>query len=313
MLPQPAERAVLDDTHRRVAEVLGHTVPTPLGWGLALLVIPALLLADAAAKAAGATPAPPDGPEGATTAGRTTLTPAGWSAHPGWMAVPARRVAVPLLLLVTATLLGRHRMHRWGATAGEPGAGWPGDGLVDGADLTTTRAVTVHAPAAEVWPWIAQLGQGRGGFYSYDAVENLVGCDIHSADRIVPEWQAVTVGDEVRLAPGVAMTVAAVEPGRSLVLRGGFPLGSTPSPFDSSWSFVLRERPDGTTRLVSRERYGYLRWWAALVVEPTSLVSFIMTRRMLRGIAERAERRRAGPPWRRSASGVGCSPSCARP
>ena len=217
------------------------------------------------------------------------------------MAPPARRAVVPLLLLVTVKLLGRRWMHRWGATAEELGAGWPGDGLVVGADLTTTRAVTVHAPAAEVWPWIAQLGQGRGGFYSYDALENLVGCDIRSADRIVPEWQAVTVGDEVRLAPDVAMTVAAVEPGRSLVLRGGFPLGSTPSPFDSSWSFVLRERPDGTTRLVSRERYGYLRWWAALVVEPTSLVSFVMTRRMLRGIAERAEHAASAAPGRTGA------------
>ena len=105
----------------------------------------------------------------------------------------------------------------------------------------------------------------------------------------MPEWQDVVVGARVRLAPEVAMTVAAVEPGRSLVLRGGFPLGRTPAPFDSTWSFVLREEPDGTTRLVSRERYEYLRWWAALVVEPTSLISFVMSRPMLQGIAERAE------------------------
>jgi hypothetical protein len=208
------------------------------------------------------------------------------------MAAPVRRDAVPLLLLVTALVLVRRWMAQWGATAEELAARWPGDDLVAGADLTTTRAVTVQARAGEAWPWIAQLGQGRGGFYSYDALENLVGCDIHSADRIVPEWQDVTAGAQVRLAPDVAMTVASVDPGRSLVLRGGFPLGRTPSPFDSSWSFVLREQPDGTTRLVSRERYGYLRWWAPLVVEPTSVISFVMSRRMLRGIAERAERAR---------------------
>src|SRR6185312_7157583 len=71
-----------------------------------------------------------------------------------------------------------------------------------------TRAIAISAPADQVWPWIAQLGQGRGGFYSYDFLENLVGCDIHSADRIVPEWQDVAVGDKVRFAPEVALDVA---------------------------------------------------------------------------------------------------------
>jgi hypothetical protein len=205
------------------------------------------------------------------------------------MAVPLRTVAVPLAVLVAVKALGWRWMTRWGATAEEIGADLPGDEVVDRADLTTTRAVTVRAGAAEVWPWIAQLGQGRGGFYSYDALENIVGCDIHSADRIVPEWQDLEVGAEVGLAPEVALTVASVEPGRSLVLRGGVPMGRTPSPFDSTWSFVLREQPDGTTRLISRERYEYLRWWAPLVVLPTSAVSFVMSRRMLRGIASRAE------------------------
>ncbi|MBW0116033.1 hypothetical protein [Pseudonocardia abyssalis] len=206
------------------------------------------------------------------------------------MPAPARRTAVAFVLLVAGKALGRRWMAHWGATPDELATAWPGDDLIARPDLTTTRAVTVHAPAAQTWPWVAQLGQGRGGFYSYDALENLVGCDIHSADEIVPRWQDVTAGAEVRLAPEVALTVASVDPGRSLVLRGGIPLGRTPSPFDSTWAFVLTEQPDGTTRLVSRERYGYLRRWAALVVEPASVVSFVMSRRMLRGIAERAER-----------------------
>jgi hypothetical protein len=67
-------------------------------------------------------------------------------------------------------------------------------------------------------------------------------------------------------------------------------MGHSPAPFDCTWAFVLNEEPDGTTRLVSRERYEYLRWWPAFVVEPTSLISFVMSRKMLRGIAERAER-----------------------
>jgi hypothetical protein len=91
------------------------------------------------------------------------------------MAVPIRRLAVPLAALLTLKVLGRRWMADWGATTEELAAQLPGDELIEGTDLTTTRAVTVYARAADIWPWIAQLGQGRGGFYSYDALENLVG------------------------------------------------------------------------------------------------------------------------------------------
>jgi hypothetical protein len=187
-------------------------------------------------------------------------------------------------------LVGRSWQLGWGATDEECGAALAGDDFLANPDLVATRAITVHAPADQVWPWIAQLGQGRGGFYSYDALENLVGCDIHSADRVVAEWQDVKVGDQVRLAPEVGLGVAVVEPGRALVLRGGVPMGAVPSPYDFTWAFVLRERPDGTTRLVVRERYGYTRRWAPLLVEPVAVVAFVMSQRMLRGIRDRAER-----------------------
>ena len=153
-----------------------------------------------------------------------------------------------------------------------------------------TRAITVPAAADQVWPWIAQLGQGRGGFYSYDALENLVGCDIHSADRVVAEWQDLKAGDQVKLAPEVGLGVSVVEPGRALVLRGGVPMGEVPPPYDFTWAFVLRQQPDGTTRLVVRERYGYTRRWAPLLVEPVAVVAFVMSQRMLRGIRDRAQR-----------------------
>jgi hypothetical protein len=182
---------------------------------------------------------------------------------------------------------------RWGATDEELSIALPGDELVPDADLTATRAVTVYAGPDGVWPWIAQLGQGRGGFYSYDFLENLVGLDIHSADQIVPEWGAITVGDEVKFHPEGGMTAAVVEPGRALVLRGGMP--GTP-PFDFAWTFVVHGQPDGTSRLVVRERYSYLRWWAPLVVEPVEFISLVMSRRMLRGIKERAERAGATTP-----------------
>jgi hypothetical protein len=178
----------------------------------------------------------------------------------------------------------------WGATGEERDATLAGDDLIPNPDLVATRAITVHAGADQVWLWIAQLGQGRGGFYSYDALENLVGCDIHSADRVVPEWQDIKVGDQVKLHPEVGLGVAVVEQGSALVLRGGVPMGTVPPPYDCTWAFVVREQPDGTTRLLARERYVYTQRWAGFVVEPVAVVAFVMTQRMLRGIRDRAER-----------------------
>ncbi|PVU82678.1 hypothetical protein DDP54_06260 [Cellulomonas sp. WB94] len=166
----------------------------------------------------------------------------------------------------------------------------PGDELILHPGLSATRAITIRADAGAVWPWVAQLGQGRGGFYSYDALENLVGCKIHSADDIVPEWQSIAVGDEVRLHPDGGLRVALVDPGRALVLRGGVPMGATPPPYDFTWTFVVQDAPRGSVRLLVRERYGYVKDWAPLLVEPVSLISFLMSRRMLLGIKERAER-----------------------
>lgn len=183
----------------------------------------------------------------------------------------------------------RRRSLRWGATDHEASLPLPGDELMASANLTATRAVTIGATAEEIWPWIAQLGQGRGGFYSYDLLENLVGCDIHSADRIVQEWQGVEVGATVNLAAQVPLTVALVDSGKALVLSGGIPLVGDTAPYSFTWAFVLREDTNGTTRLVVRERYGYLRRWAPLLVEPVELVSLVMSRRMLRGIRERSE------------------------
>jgi hypothetical protein len=181
----------------------------------------------------------------------------------------------------------RHRLLDRGATTEERWVHLPGDDLVVGPSLSVTRAITINVRPAQVWPWIAQLGQGRGGFYSYDALENLVGCDIHSADAIVEAWQDVAVGDRFHLHPDMALSVAVVEPGRALVVRGG----EAPGLADFTWAFVLREA-DGAperTRLLVRERYAPDRWWGSLVVEPVAAVSTVMSARMLRGIRDRAE------------------------
>ena len=186
-------------------------------------------------------------------------------------------------------LFARPRQLRWGASGQERDAPLPGDDLIVTPGLTATRAITVRAPASQAWPWIAQLGQGRGGFYSYDFLENLAGCDIHSADRLIPEWQNIKIGDDIKLAPQVGLDVAAPEPGRSLVLRGGITLATTPPPYDFTWAWVLHDAPDGTTRLLLRERYGYTKAWARLLIEPVEGVSFLMSQKTLRGIRDRAE------------------------
>jgi hypothetical protein len=181
------------------------------------------------------------------------------------------------------------RQVRWGATDAEVAADLPGDELMPRADRSTTRAVTIAAPPKEVWPWLIQMGQGRGGLYSYDVLENLIGCDIHSADRIVEEWQQVTVGDSFRLHPDIALDVVVVEPDHALVIMGGVPMGDVAPPYDFTWAFVLNQMADGNTRLVIRERYLFTKRWALLIVAPVLAVSFVMTRKMLHGIRARAE------------------------
>jgi len=207
----------------------------------------------------------------------------------GPVAALAVRLAAVAAVLGTATLV-RHRYLRWGAADAEQDQALPGDELLHTVDLTATRAITINTAADDIWPWLAQLGQGRGGFYSYDWLENCVAhIDIHNADRIVPEWQHVTVGADVALAPQVKLKVVVLEPGRALVLRGSVPIGRAAPPYDFTWAFVLLPQPGGATRLVVRERYEYSRLWAALIVQPVELVSCLMTRKMLRGIKTRAE------------------------
>jgi hypothetical protein len=184
----------------------------------------------------------------------------------------------------------RRRALTWGTWPQEAATPLPGDEILPHPDLVATRGIDIAAPAAEVWPWVAQLGQGRGGFYSYDHLENLVGCDVHSADSVVADWQEVAVGDPFHLHPDVALEVAAVSPGEHLVLRGtAQPDQDGPVPYDFTWCFAVHPVGSSRSRLVVRERYTYLEPWAAGLVEAVSWVSWLMTERMLRGIRDRAE------------------------
>jgi hypothetical protein len=207
---------------------------------------------------------------------------------------PAVALSVLAVSVTSADLLRKRYLH-WGASAAERAVALAGDGLLPDADQIATRAITINAAAEAIWPWLVQLGQGRGGFYSYTWLENLVPKEnIHNADRIVPEWQQVAVGDEVLLHPEVKLRVALVEPGRALVLSGGVPMGKTAAPYKFSWAFVLVTQPDGATRLIVRERYEYTQRWAPFIVQPAELVSSLMSPKMLRGIRTRAERGQPG-------------------
>ena len=108
---------------------------------------------------------------------------------------------------------------------------------------------------------------------------------MHSADRIVTAWQNVEVGGQVTLAPDMALDVALVEVGTALVLRTPSTVGGVSPPFDFTWAFVLQRGMGNTTRLIVRERYTYLRAWAALLVEPVEMISSVMSQKMLGGSA----------------------------
>ena len=179
---------------------------------------------------------------------------------------------------------------RWGATTAEVARSLPGDLLVPHANSSATRAITIQAPPERVWPWIVQIGQGRGGFYSYAWLENLVGCEIVNAETIHPEWQDLKLGDAVRLHPKMpAIPVAIVEGNHALVLGGkDDPEHHIPL---VSWAFVLEPVSGDATRLLIRWRSRtpmtvYDLVFSKYLLEP---IHFTMERRMMLGIRERAE------------------------
>ncbi len=115
----------------------------------------------------------------------------------------------------------RTHYRRWGATDDEVKRPLPGDERVPNPLTTSTLAVTIHAPACEVWPWVAQIGQERGGLYSYELLENLARCKMRNANRIVPEWE-LQVGDLMRMGPpGYPVNgVISLERGHWLLMAG---------------------------------------------------------------------------------------------
>ncbi len=199
-----------------------------------------------------------------------------------------------LFVIVALTVLYwfpvRRWMARWGTTPSDLTRVMAGDRLIADPTYSGTMAVIVHAPPEHIWPWLVQMGYQRGGLYSYDWLDRLAGyLDRPSATRILPAFQHLAVGDEIPLGRGPAWPVAVMEPRRALVLdmrnMGGI---------DWVWQFGLYPVDQTRTLLVSRSRVHARTVWARLLTSAIEPAGFVMTRRMLLGLKQRAERLHAG-------------------
>jgi proline iminopeptidase len=220
----------------------------------------------------------------------------------------------------------RAAFREWGVDPAEREKLLPGDDLVPEADAVDTRGIDIAAPPKDVWPWLVQMGYGRGGWYSYDELD----MDRPSAEQILPEFQAIEVGDIFPTHPGGGFEVRVVEPGKALVLyadraivkaqaeakegletapanlrvTGAYLDANMPGDFQASWAFVLEPRPDGRTRLIERFR-GRLEPIENRPAPPEIAAKallfglFVMVRRQMLGIRDRAEGRPiTHAPWR---------------
>jgi hypothetical protein len=190
----------------------------------------------------------------------------------------------------------------WGATKEDKQRALPGDERVPDPMVLTTMAITINAPASEAWPWVAQLGQERGGMYSYELLENIARCQMRNADRVVPEWE-MKVGDQMRMGPqGYPVNqVVALERGRWLLMAGAdlktgiaapLPQLGQATYINYTWVLYLDERPDGTTRIIARTRLAYApRTFAAKLMWEvfTDPIGCTMMRKMLLTLKQRVE------------------------
>jgi hypothetical protein len=213
---------------------------------------------------------------------------------------PQRVTLLGAMALVAYQTVVRPWLRGWGATNGERREPLPGDELVRGR-YQSTHAITIGAPPAQVWPWIVQLGYGRGGWYSYDRLERAVGAgefaDGGSARRIVAELQGLAVGDTVLLSPNGGLTVVDLEGPRSLVLHYRMDAFSAApaseqsrAVLDWTWVFVLRPVAEGC-RLQVRVRIDPWPWWLQVTLPLLEAAHWVMERKMLLGLKQRAEQR----------------------
>lgn len=193
---------------------------------------------------------------------------------------------------------------KWGAEPEEAERPLPGDDRLPHPKVSATHAITIQAPVEKVWPWIVQMGQGRGGMYTYDWIENMMGLEMRSAETILPQFQNLKVGDVIPFEPGGGgPPVVALEPNRYLLIGGeanaqseGVFKINDPTPgafFAVSWLFYLEPAGAGATRLIERFR---LDWYPPSLKNSIYMFAFlepgafVMERGMLMGIKKRAEK-----------------------
>lgn len=217
----------------------------------------------------------------------------------GWhRSALAAAAALAVFVSVYIALVRPWRMH-WGATADEVARPLPGDTLVKDPLEVTTRAITINAWPAHVWPWLAQMGKGRGGLYSYDWLDRVFAVlDAPSSDTLIPRFQAIRAGDTIPIGGSPGWPVAIAKPSELLLLdvhQAGAHV---------TWAFALDPISPTKTRLIMRVRARLRRTWRlplqAAVLDPAE---FLMVRRQLIGIRDRAERlARADSAYRRAAT-----------
>jgi hypothetical protein len=196
----------------------------------------------------------------------------------------ARSVGVYCAGIALYLLVIRPRLLSYGASGDEVRRGCPGDRAVSDPHTMSTRAVTIRARPGQIWPWLAQMGAGRGGLYSYDWLDRLFGyTGAASSDHILPQFQDLAVGDVIPLGNGPSWPVIVADRDEALVVE--------PVAGAVSWAWILNAVDDSTTRLISRVRVRLGHKPLLLAFAPAvDLPWFLMERKMLRSIKRRAER-----------------------
>jgi hypothetical protein len=199
--------------------------------------------------------------------------------------------AIAGAFLMAMCILFRPVLHlwysRWGSTENERAQVLPGDEYTPHPKGGYTQAIGIQAPARAIWPWIVQTGQDKGGFYSYELLENMIGCNIHNIDHIIPDFQSIDIGDSLILHPRVpGVPAAVVEPERALVY------GGRQNEYTGNvWTFFLNQE-DTQTRFIARWSFEYKPSWLNIIgynwlLEP---IAAIMQRKMLLTIKRLSER-----------------------
>ncbi|MCW5515866.1 hypothetical protein [Muriicola sp. Z0-33] len=207
-----------------------------------------------------------------------------------------------VILLCYLTFFLKDLRSRWGMSKLEAAQSFPVDEIVPNPKSAFTHGVIIQAPASDVWPWIAQIGQGKGGFYSYEALENISGLNIYNSDRVLSEFQHPKVDDMVAFGPEQAYPIVYCEPGRGMAIENWLDLdiNDTFDPKQSSpsnilhltWLWYIEEIDEKSSRFISRNRVTYTssaktNFIFKVLLEP---IVFAMDRKMCLGIKKRAER-----------------------